>query len=231
MTERSEPLDAWNLTVKDAHSYFVSGEEGAQPVWVHNNCFPSAKELGKRFGGVSPEVFHREIKDAIKEDFAKEIRKLGGSNFDVGISDSGSVLLRGNKSGKILDTGVPAKTMDIAMSEGDVLGFVTVWFEGGGVSDLAKSGLLLPEFKPKFRAKGSIGKSGRASQTDTCSMQFKTLSAALDFTEKLLLSHSAKLIEFGVFYPSHPQGNWSFTSEELKRISDIGADLNITAIS
>ncbi|NBZ90083.1 polymorphic toxin-type HINT domain-containing protein, partial [Stagnihabitans tardus] len=37
--ERAEPLDAWNLTVKDAHSYFIAGEAGAQPVWVHNSCF------------------------------------------------------------------------------------------------------------------------------------------------------------------------------------------------
>ena len=36
--ERAEPLDAWNLTVKDAHSYFASDQAGAQPVWVHNCC-------------------------------------------------------------------------------------------------------------------------------------------------------------------------------------------------
>jgi len=39
VVERAEPLDAWNLTVEDANSYFVAGEAGAQPVWVHNSCF------------------------------------------------------------------------------------------------------------------------------------------------------------------------------------------------
>ena len=32
-------LKAYNLTVADYHTYFVSGDEGVAPVWVHNNCF------------------------------------------------------------------------------------------------------------------------------------------------------------------------------------------------
>ncbi|QNK65452.1 hemagglutinin repeat-containing protein [Variovorax sp. PAMC26660] len=35
----SEPLRAYNLTVADFHTYFVKGEEGAEGVWVHNNCW------------------------------------------------------------------------------------------------------------------------------------------------------------------------------------------------
>jgi len=34
----SKPLTAYNLTVRDYHTYFVTGNAGAEPVWVHNNC-------------------------------------------------------------------------------------------------------------------------------------------------------------------------------------------------
>lgn len=39
VAERPVTLDAWNLTVENAHSYFVAEKEGAEPVWVHNSCF------------------------------------------------------------------------------------------------------------------------------------------------------------------------------------------------
>jgi hypothetical protein len=32
-------LKAYNLTVADFHTYFVTADEKAAPVWVHNNCF------------------------------------------------------------------------------------------------------------------------------------------------------------------------------------------------
>lgn len=34
-------LDAWNLTVEGANSYFVAETDGAGPVWVHNACTPA----------------------------------------------------------------------------------------------------------------------------------------------------------------------------------------------
>ena len=35
----AQPLRAYNLTVKDFHTYFVAANENAAPVWVHNDCF------------------------------------------------------------------------------------------------------------------------------------------------------------------------------------------------
>jgi len=34
-----EPLEAYNLSVDEYETYFVSGEEGADAIWVHNNCY------------------------------------------------------------------------------------------------------------------------------------------------------------------------------------------------
>ena len=33
-----EPLQAYNLTVADYHTYFIKGEKGTGGVWVHNDC-------------------------------------------------------------------------------------------------------------------------------------------------------------------------------------------------
>ena len=34
----AQPLRAYNLTVKDFHTYFVAANKNAAPVWVHNIC-------------------------------------------------------------------------------------------------------------------------------------------------------------------------------------------------
>ncbi|SUX21942.1 Protein of uncharacterised function (DUF1557) [Cardiobacterium valvarum] len=33
-----EPLQAYNLTIADYHTYFIKGEKGTGGVWVHNDC-------------------------------------------------------------------------------------------------------------------------------------------------------------------------------------------------
>ena len=33
------PLTAYNMKVSAYHTYFVTGDIGASPVWVHNDCF------------------------------------------------------------------------------------------------------------------------------------------------------------------------------------------------
>ena len=35
----AQPLRAYNLTVKDFHTYFVAANKDAAPVWVHNACW------------------------------------------------------------------------------------------------------------------------------------------------------------------------------------------------
>ena len=36
----AEPLRAYNLTVEGWHTYFVTANADAAPVWVHNDCLP-----------------------------------------------------------------------------------------------------------------------------------------------------------------------------------------------
>lgn len=40
-----EPLEAYNLSVADFHTYFIKGEAGDEGVWVHNTCVYESKEL------------------------------------------------------------------------------------------------------------------------------------------------------------------------------------------
>jgi hypothetical protein len=35
----AKALEAYNLTVADFHTYFVTADKNADPVWVHNDCF------------------------------------------------------------------------------------------------------------------------------------------------------------------------------------------------
>jgi len=46
----AQPLRAYNLTVKDFHTYFVAANKNAAPVWVHNDCpkFTAALRLLER---------------------------------------------------------------------------------------------------------------------------------------------------------------------------------------
>jgi hypothetical protein len=41
----STPLTAYNLTVEGYHTYFVTGDKDASPVWVHNTCRIDANGL------------------------------------------------------------------------------------------------------------------------------------------------------------------------------------------
>jgi RHS repeat-associated protein len=51
VTEEAGDIDAWNLTVAEAHTYFVAETLEDQPVWVHNSCggFASQKLLDRHF--------------------------------------------------------------------------------------------------------------------------------------------------------------------------------------
>lgn len=43
-----EPLQAYNLTVADYHSYFIKGIGGSDGVWVHNDCWHALPADAKR---------------------------------------------------------------------------------------------------------------------------------------------------------------------------------------
>ena len=58
-------LTAYNLKVSDFHTYFVTGDAQAEPVWVHNNCatprYPTSYPGENLYFGTSPNSqFHTE---------------------------------------------------------------------------------------------------------------------------------------------------------------------------
>ena len=90
--ERAEPLDAWNLTVEDANSYFVAGEAGAQPVWVHNSCgrFADSAKLddhflrhGADFGARNAADFEQMARSFMSGSPAKGVMERVRTNGDV----------------------------------------------------------------------------------------------------------------------------------------------------
>ncbi len=49
VTIEDKPLQAYNLTVADYHTFFVKGsaEAGADAIWVHNDCIPKLNQFLK----------------------------------------------------------------------------------------------------------------------------------------------------------------------------------------
>lgn len=80
----AQPLRAYNLTIKDFHTYFVAANENAAPVWVHNICGP---RLGRTVPG-----------NVISE--ADRVKNLPGSTAGKSFSYDGG--------GKVIFEGVPA---------------------------------------------------------------------------------------------------------------------------
>ena len=68
--------------------------------------FPSAKELGKRLG-VSEEKFHRDVKPEILKQFKKESNQIGSKNPNVGVDESGNIVLQNPKTKQTVETGLP----------------------------------------------------------------------------------------------------------------------------
>ncbi|GEM_PF-4952139 len=68
--------------------------------------FPSSKELAKRLG-VKEKHFHKVIKKQIKIDFGPEMKSIGSTNPDIGISRKGNILLMNPKTGKTINTRIP----------------------------------------------------------------------------------------------------------------------------
>lgn len=78
-------------TTTDASSSKDSGGQSA--------AFPSAKEMGKKLG-VSQEDFHRDIKPEILKQFKKESKQIGAKNPNIGVDDSGNIVLQHPESKK-----------------------------------------------------------------------------------------------------------------------------------
>ena len=98
-----EPLQAYNLTVADYHTYFIKGEKGSSGVWVHNDCFNPAfntankvqeevrkiYELGARRRSNPNIGFHQRIgnKDASYIAKLQETKRTGTVTYDLKLSE------------------------------------------------------------------------------------------------------------------------------------------------
>lgn len=102
-------LTAFNLTVDEFHTYYVTALSNGPPVWVHNDCFSDRKllsSLGLKKNEMH--IFHRKIKEIIKTQFSREIAKTGVTNPDIGQDRVGNVIFRDPSSKKVvLRTDVP----------------------------------------------------------------------------------------------------------------------------
>ena len=102
------PLTAYNMKVEGYHTYFVTGDISASPVWVHNDCF--GDQLFEALG-VDSRTFHRDVKPGILQDFATELRRRNVRNPDVGVDDAGNIIFRDPRTRRvIIRTGVPASS-------------------------------------------------------------------------------------------------------------------------
>jgi hypothetical protein len=68
--------------------------------------YPSADELAKRLGTTVRE-FHKSVKPQMKRDFAKESKRIGSTNPDIGVDAAGNIVLRNPKTGAEISTDVP----------------------------------------------------------------------------------------------------------------------------
>jgi hypothetical protein len=108
LTVETTPLTAYNMKVEGYHTYFVTGSVDANPVWVHNDCF--GDQLFEALG-VDSRAFHRDIKPAILQDFAADLRRRNVRNPDVGIDDAGNIIFRDPRTRRVIvRTNVPASS-------------------------------------------------------------------------------------------------------------------------
>ena len=55
VTQTEEPLSAYNLTVDNDHTYFVTGSDSTYGVWVHNDCWSSLPDGATYNGKTTPD--------------------------------------------------------------------------------------------------------------------------------------------------------------------------------
>ena len=93
----------YNLEVADFHTYYAT-EFG---LLVHNACkFPDAKELAKMLG-TNKDTFHVQTKQEIKKDHGDEMKKIGTTNPDIGITSDGNIAFKNPKTKAVIETTTP----------------------------------------------------------------------------------------------------------------------------
>lgn len=98
---RVEKLKAYNLTVREFHTYFVASNGNAKPIWVHNNCNSRIKE--------SPLLVREAQKAGRNSKVQKDIDRLtaklkqGNENPGIGTKAIGNGILeaRGRNGGRV----------------------------------------------------------------------------------------------------------------------------------
>ncbi len=122
-------LTAWNLTVEDYSTYFVSGDQDSMPVWVHNNCSRLTPDMGNYKPSHAPDA-------AASIDPRIPAKVDGGPTIGVIETPNGPVYLssRGKGPGSQYLPGPP--TPDINSSASHVEGHAAALMRENGVTDL-----------------------------------------------------------------------------------------------
>jgi len=98
----AQPLRAYNLTVKDFHTYFVAANKDAAPVWVHNWCLSSKI---KRSPLLIREAQRSGRNIKVQEDIDRLTAQLRNGNLNPGIGSkpigSGISEARGANGGRV----------------------------------------------------------------------------------------------------------------------------------
>jgi RHS repeat-associated protein len=98
VTVTTSPVGPPKITVPRVH---MSGKASAA-----SYKFPSADELAKLLS-VKVNEFHTNIKPLIKRDFAKEMKRIGTTNPDIGLDNLGNIILKNPSTGVTVETGIP----------------------------------------------------------------------------------------------------------------------------
>ena len=116
----AQPLRAYNLTVKDFHTYFVAANENAAPVWVHNDCFDFddvAEAAAQRLGFFGKEVTRVNGFAEINIIFTSEVRIGDFRLIQKTLRTQGAKGVRIN-TGPILETNTIAQRIEQAYQRG-----------------------------------------------------------------------------------------------------------------
>lgn len=116
-----EALTAYNLKVSDFHTYFVTGNAQAEPVWVHNTCDPD--NFAQRLRETPP----RERRAFITTEAINSAQSLGFTRVDASIA-------RRN----------PGRTIYVDPATGN---YYSVDFKHGGFEHFTPSGVHLGEIR------------------------------------------------------------------------------------
>lgn len=76
---KPEPLQAYNLTIDQTHTYFIKGVNGVEGVWVHNDCWDKLPADAVPTGKTTPDAEGRPLY-TFKDKDGKQVTAYQGSD-------------------------------------------------------------------------------------------------------------------------------------------------------